>query len=127
MRQKTWVGLFFIAAGLVVAFVLGLALQSLFASLRMTDTEILGERVTLTRVLALLIAGGAAVGCYVWPKTKSFVDHVVEELNKVNWPTWDETKVNTAVVIVFSVISAVILGAFDITFGWASTWLALNL
>lgn len=127
MRQKTWVGLFFIAAGLVVAFVLGLALQSLFASLRMTDTEILGERVTLTRVLALLLAGGAAVGCYVWPKTKSFVDHVVEELNKVNWPTWGETKVNTAVVIVFSVISAIILGAFDITFGWASTWLALNL
>lgn len=127
MRQKTWVGLFFIVAGLVVALVLGLALQSLFASLRVTDTEILGERVTLTRVLAILVAGGAAIGCYLWPKSKSFVDHVMEELDKVNWPSWGETKVNTAVVIVFSVISAVILGAFDITFGWASTWLAENL
>lgn len=127
MRQKTWVGIFFIVAGLVVAFVLSLAFQSLFASLRVTDTELLGERVTLTRLLGFLVGGGAALGCYLWPKTKDFVGHVSDELYKVNWPTWDETKINTAVVIVFSVIAAAILGAFDITFGWASTWLAENL
>lgn len=127
MRQKTWVGLFFVVAGLIIALVLSLALQTLFAALRVTDTEILGERVTLTRLLGFAIAAGAAVGCAMWPKTKNFVTHVIDELNKVNWPTWDETKINTAVVIVFSVISAAILGAFDITFGWASTWLASNI
>lgn len=127
MRQKTWVGLFFIVAGLIVAFVLSLALQSLFAALRVTDSEILGERITLTGVLALLVAALAAVGCAMWPKTKSFVEHVIDELYKVNWPSWDETKISTAVVIVTSIISAVILGAFDITFGWASTWLGEHL
>lgn len=123
MRQKTWVGLFFVVAGLIVAFVLSLALQSLFAAVRITDTELLGERVTVTRLVGLVVAAAAAVGCALWPKTQSFVTHVIGELNKVNWPTWEETKVNTAVVIAFSVISAAILGAFDITFGWASTWL----
>ena len=127
MRQKTWVGLFFVVAGLLVAFVLGLALQSLFAALRVTDTEILGERVTLTRLLALVLAALATVGCAMWPKTKDFVTHVIDEMNKVNWPSWGETKISTAVVIVTSVISAVILGAFDITFGWASTWLGAHL
>ncbi|MBI1946784.1 MAG: preprotein translocase subunit SecE [Deltaproteobacteria bacterium] len=127
MRQKTWVALFFIVAGLIIAFVLSLAFQSLFAALRVTDSEILGERVTLTRVLGLLIAALATVGCAMWPKTKDFVGHVIDELYKVNWPSWEETKINTAVVIVTSVISAIILGAFDISFGWASTWLGEHL
>ena len=127
MRQKTWVGLFFVVAGLIVAFVLSLALQTLFASLRITDTEILGERVTLARLLALVLAGAIAAACASWSKTNTFVSNVISELNKVNWPTWDETKINTGVVIAFSVIAAAILGAFDITFGSASTWLAINL
>lgn len=127
MRQKTWVGLFFITAGLIVAFVLSLAFQSLFGALRVTDSEIIGERVTLTSVLGLVVGALITVGCAMWPKSRSFVDHVVDELYKVNWPTWAETKINTAVVIVTSVISAIILGAFDITFGWASTWLGEHL
>ncbi|MCC7071601.1 MAG: preprotein translocase subunit SecE [Deltaproteobacteria bacterium] len=127
MRQKTWVGLFFITAGLIVAFVLSLALKSLFAALRVTDTEIVGERITMTVLLAMVVGALITVGCAMWPKSRSFVDHVIDELYKVNWPTWGETKVNTAVVIVTSVISAIILGAFDISFGWASTWLGEHL
>ena len=127
MRQKTWVGLFFIVAGLIIAFVLSMAFQSTFAALRITDSEILGERVTVTGVLGLVVAALAAVGCATWPKTRSFVEHVIDELYKVNWPSWEETKINTAVVIVTSIISAVILGAFDISFGWASTWLGDHL
>ncbi len=127
MRQKTWVGLFFITAGLIVAFVLSLALKSLFAALRVTDTEIVGERITMTVLLAMVVGALITVGCAMWPKSRGFVDHVIDELYKVNWPTWGETKVNTAVVIVTSVISAIILGAFDISFGWASTWLGEHL
>jgi preprotein translocase SecE subunit len=127
MRQKTWVGLFYVVAALVVALVLSLAARTAFASLRITDTELLGERVTLSRVVGLALAAAIAVGCALWPKTNGFVTHVIDELNKVNWPDWEETKVSTAVVIVTSLVSAIILGAFDITFGSASAWLSTNL
>jgi preprotein translocase subunit SecE len=124
VRNKTWVAIFFVAAALVVGWVLHLAAQSVFAALRITDSPILGDRVTMTTLLGFAVAAAIAVGLYMWPKTQTFVTEVAAELNKVNWPTWSETKVNTLVVVVTSVIAALILGVFDITFGYASTWLS---
>jgi preprotein translocase SecE subunit len=127
MRTKsTLVAIFFIASGIILAWLLSVALASLFAVLRITDTSLIGDRVTLTRVLGIVIAAAVAVGTYSWSKTRLFTGEVAEELNKVNWPTWPETKVNTLVVIVTSVIAALILGVFDMTFGMLSTWLAAN-
>lgn len=127
MRAKsTLVGIFFIAAAMLIAFVLAQALASVFAVLKVTDGAILGDRVTLT-VLIGVIAGAIVAGAtYSWPKTKNYIGAVAEELNKVNWPSWAETKVNTLVVIATSIIAAMILGVFDITFGLLSDWLANN-
>ncbi|MDP2641245.1 MAG: preprotein translocase subunit SecE [Candidatus Yanofskybacteria bacterium] len=36
-----------------------------------------------------------------------------QEAKKVNWPTKRETMVNTALVIIFTVFVAALLGAFD--------------
>jgi preprotein translocase subunit SecE len=124
VRNKTWVAIFFVAAALIVGWVLHLAAQSVFAALRITDSPILGDRVTTTTLIGFAVAAAVAVALYMWPKTQTFVTEVAGELNKVNWPTWSETKVNTLVVIVTSVIAALILGVFDITFGYASTWLS---
>ena len=124
--KSTIVGIFFVVAGIIVAWVLATAYATLFAAIRVNDTPILGDRVSLTRVLGIVTALAVAVGTYMWPKTRNFVGDVAEELNKVNWPSWGETKVSTVVVIVTSVISAMILGVFDITFQILSNWLATH-
>jgi len=124
--KSTLVGIFFVVSGIIVAWVLAIAFATLFATLRVNDTPVLGDKVTLTRLLGVLVAGLIAIGCYMWPKTRNFIGDVADELNKVNWPSWAETKVSTLVVIVTSVISAAILGVFDITFQILSNWLATH-
>ena len=121
MRSKnTFVGLFFIVSALVLAWALDAALSAVFAATRVTNTAILGDRVTLSTLIAIVVAAITMFVLWSRPKSKGFVAEVVDELYKVNWPDWAETKVSTMVVIVTSLIAAAILGVFDITFGWLS-------
>jgi preprotein translocase SecE subunit len=125
MRQRsTFIGLFFFAAGCLTAFLLHLALASLFGVMRVNNTPILGDRFPLTALIGVVVGGGAAIGAFAAQRTKLLVGEVIDELNKVHWPSGEETRVNTGVVIVTSVVAAVILGVFDITFGQLSTMLA---
>ena len=125
MRAKsTLVGIFFIASAAILAFVFAQALASLFAVLKVTDTAILGDVVTLSVLVGVILATLLSAAAYAWPKTKNYIGAVAEELNKVNWPSFAETKVNTLVAT--SIIAAMILGVFDITFGLLSDWLANN-
>jgi len=125
MRQKsTLVGLFFVAAGALLAFLLHLTLSSLFGVMRVNNMPILGDRFPLSALIGVVLGFAAAFGAFAAQRTKTLVGEVIDELNKVHWPTAEETRVNTAVVIVTSVIAAVILGVFDITFGQLSSMLA---
>lgn len=119
MRSKsTFVALFFIVAGVITALVLDRAFASLFAVVGVANTELLGARFTLSTAAALVVAGAGAFVAWSHPKSKTFTTQVVDELYKVNWPDWAETKVSTFVVVVTSLVAAAILGVFDITFGW---------
>jgi len=124
--KNTLVGIFFVGSAIIIAVVLSVAYGTLFATLRINDTPLIGDRVTISRLAGVGTAALVAIGCYLWPKTKNFVGDCAEELNKVNWPAWQETKTSTLVVIVTSVISAAILGVFDITFQILSNWLATH-
>lgn len=46
------------------------------------------------------------------------VADVVSELRKVTWPTFAETRYLTIVVAVVAVAVGVVLGLFDLLFGW---------
>ena len=48
-----------------------------------------------------------------------FLKEVWAELNKVVWPSRDETKVYTLVVIVAVAVVAVYIGILDLIFAWA--------
>jgi len=125
MRQKsTLVALFFLVVGAMVGFVLHLAVSSLFGVLRVNNTPILGDALPLSALIGAVVGLGAAFAAFSMGRTKTLVGEVLDELNKVNWPTASETRINTAVVVVTSVVAAVILGVFDITFGSLSNWLA---
>jgi preprotein translocase SecE subunit len=122
MRQKTtFVALFFLFAGLVLAFVCHRVAGSL---LGVNNTPMLGDNLTLSALIGAVVGLGTAAALFNLPRTHTLAGEVVEELYKVAWPTSAETRVNTIVVIVTSVIASLILGVFDITFNQLSTLLA---
>ncbi len=125
MRQKsTLVGLFFVATGALLAFLLHLAVGSLFGVLSVNNSPVLGDRFPLSALIGTIIGAGVAFGAFSAPRTKTLAGEVIDEMNKVHWPTGEETRMNTVVVVMFSVVAALILGVFDITFGQLSSMLA---
>ena len=44
---------------------------------------------------------------------QQYLKEVVQELKKVTWPTWDELKDSTTVVLFFSVVMGVYIAAVD--------------
>jgi preprotein translocase subunit SecE len=47
------------------------------------------------------------------PKTKGLALEVANELMRVTWPSWEETRVSTLAVVVASVIAAAVLFGID--------------
>ena len=68
---------------------------------------------TVIAVAAGLVAFIVAVITYRSKKIHTFVVEVCVELSKVTWPTRKETRSQTVVVLIVSVIAAVILGVYD--------------
>jgi preprotein translocase subunit SecE len=75
--------------------------------------EMPSERFTLTTLLGLAVAG--AMGAWAWrhPTLSTLSNEVVVELRKVTWPTAQETRAATLVVIVTVFIMSIFLGVFD--------------
>jgi len=67
---------------------------------------------------AALVAIGAGVATYRNERVYTLANDVASELKKVTWPTRKETQAATLVVVVFVIISAVILGGFDLIWSW---------
>ena len=51
-------------------------------------------------------------------KIQQYVKESIEELKKVTWPTLEELKVSTLVVMLFSVIMGLYIAGLDVGFSW---------
>ncbi|HVV83718.1 MAG TPA: preprotein translocase subunit SecE [Kofleriaceae bacterium] len=67
---------------------------------------------------AMAIALGTAIILYRNDRVHGLANEVAAELKKVTWPTAKEVRAAAIVVIIMSLISALILGAFD--FVWSN-------
>ena len=47
-------------------------------------------------------------------KIQQYIKEVIQELKKVSWPTWDELKDSTLVVMLFSGIMGCYIAAIDL-------------
>lgn len=56
-------------------------------------------------------------------RTRSFFEEVRTEMNKVNWPSRDELKGLTQVVLVTLVVLGAIIGVYDIIFLQVMGWI----
>ena len=117
--KNTWVWIFFIAAALVAAKILDFAFADIFSLARVNNTAVLGENFTLSTLCGVLIS---VVGTFYFAvlhtQSRAFVEESVVELDKTAWPTREDAWSSTILVLVFSFISAGILGLFDTVFHW---------
>ena len=109
----------YIVLGVLIALVFQHLLGGPVAGLRYMDflsREVFGTPMFWGLVIGGAISLGIAVFCWVDPRVKVPATQVVEELQRVTWPTWAETRASTIAVIAASIVCAVLLGLFD--YGW---------
>ena len=51
-------------------------------------------------------------------KIQQYIKEVVQEMKKVTWPTWEELKGSTLVVILFSIIMGFYIVGLDFGLSW---------
>jgi preprotein translocase subunit SecE len=76
----------------------------------------------VVNVLAILVAGTAAVTVYRNERAYASIVEVTRELEKVSWPTRKETSAATVVVLVTVLISALVLSGFDAIWAFFTNW-----
>ena len=59
-------------------------------------------------------------------KIQQYVKEVIQELKLVTWPTWEELKGSTLVVIIFSVIMGCYIAGLDFGLSWVIDKLLSN-
>ena len=117
---KRLVVIFYVLAAISLGFFFEKVFAVVFTYARWNDVQVLGEDWTLTTILGFAVAFGGAAITYFNPKAQTVSYEIASELKKVTWPTLRETRAATVAVVVASVISMVILFAFDTLWSWLS-------
>ena len=113
MTISKWVNLIFACTFLVAFVTFNKAFIWIWELAELTDYAILNRNVTLTTVLALATSVGLTFYLYRRPNAFEYMSEVVTELRRVTWPTLDETKRSTVVVIAFTILLSGYLAVFD--------------
>jgi preprotein translocase subunit SecE len=92
-------------------------MAGLFAVMGIKDPAVLGRDFTNSTMLALGLTVASLFYALRATVAYAFVKQVAEELVKVTWPSFDESKDNTSSTILVTAIIGVILFVFDWFFG----------
>ncbi len=84
------------------------------------NLSLIGAKFAVSDLLGLLAGVATAVVLRRDERVNRIAVEIGNELRKVTWPTWSETRTATVVVIVVSVVVSIILGLFDAMWSWAT-------
>lgn len=126
MQLTRYINLCFAIWGLLLWVTLSKFLNLLLEYLEITNTQLLGEQLTLSSAIGAALAVGITVFMWRHPKIQKWSNEVANELAKVTWPTMDETKRNTIIVIIFSLVISSILATFDFFWKWLTDLILLS-
>lgn len=115
-NQQKWVNLSFVAASLLLAYVV-FVLAVKFSVVLDFD----GRVRSLDKILmgiAAVTGFGLFFGLYKSTVANTFMNETVAELSKVTWPTKDETFKATIAVLIAVTIAGVILWMVDNAWVW---------
>jgi preprotein translocase subunit SecE len=80
--------------------------------------------VNLGLIITAAVVLAAVVSLVLWRepvfgaagRTVSYLRDVRSELAKVTWPTWDELRKSTTVIIIFVILIGILIGILDLIF-----------
>ncbi len=116
MSDRRVLGFAWLALAMLTWLVLADFFQWSFATFDIPNQRYLGS----FEASALLGVGATMVAAMVTWKNKTIYEFCLEtvsETRQVVWPSRNETRENTVIVVVVSVIMSIVLGAFDLV--WA--------
>ncbi|MEC8024564.1 MAG: preprotein translocase subunit SecE [Myxococcota bacterium] len=124
MDVKRYVNMGFVFVGLLA----WICLSPLFAWVMELvsptwDMALVGAEFRLSDVLGLVTAIAFTVWLFAKDDVYSEALAIGNELSKVTWPNWEDTRKSTIVVILVTLVIAVILGSFDFFWGLATGWI----
>lgn len=119
-KPKRIVAIFYVLAAVALGVFLERVLQLVLNTAGVNDATVFSDW-TISTVVGFAIAAVAAVVVWRIPKTQRVSLEVALELGRVTWPNLRETRAATIAVIVASAVAAVILGVFDMIWGWLSS------
>ena len=118
MNVKRYVNLGFVIAGLLLWVVLTPFYAWLFGWIApLWDAPVLGAEFRMSNLLGLVTAVGAVAYLFVREDIYEKALKIGQELARVTWPKWPETRKSSIVVIITTILIALILAGFD--FVWA--------
>ena len=123
MGVTRYVNLAFVACG----FLAWIVLAELFAfSMDLfgsgLNKPLIGVNFRIADLVALVVAVGATIYTRRHDQISTFAMEVGNELSKVTWPSWDETRLSTIVVIIATLIISLILATFDYIWSFLSSF-----
>lgn len=115
MSISKWVNLTFAGIFILAFLTLTKTIEwgFLLAEAQRLDRQIMGQYVTLSTLLGALGAVAFTFYLYRKPNMFSYMSEVVIELQRTTWPSMDETRRSTIVVIVFTIVLSGFLAIFD--------------
>ncbi|QDG52501.1 preprotein translocase subunit SecE [Persicimonas caeni] len=114
MDVSRLVNLVYVGIAILTFVIADKALEWLWSAVEaLPRVAIIGSAVTLPTVIAAALTIGLVAYLYRRKDVYSYLSEVVIELKKVTWPSWNETKRSTLIVIVFTVLLSVFLWGSD--------------
>ena len=116
MTNSRLVVIGYVVLGLATGLFLEHVLVAVFGGFAPTQplTRPLAGDWTVATLIGLGLAAIAALILWKKPKTHDTSLEIAAELRKVSWPNMAETRAATIAVIIASIVSAVLLGLFDV-------------
>jgi preprotein translocase subunit SecE len=108
--------MFLLVAGVITGLFFGQVFSDVAARFQLGGAAPLIEGITFStppQVLGFVLAIGAAVYAWVNPQVRAMSTDVANELMRVTWPTFEETRLHTFAVVVASLVAAAVLFGID--------------
>jgi preprotein translocase subunit SecE len=121
-QPRRIVAIFYVLAAIALGVFLERVLQLAFNAAGLNDRAVFSDW-NVSTLVGFAIAAVAAMVVWRIPKTQQVSLEVALELRRVTWPSLRETRAATIAVIVASAVAALVLGLFDLVWGWLSAQL----
>ncbi len=115
MSDRRVLGFAWLAATVCLWYVLADISGWTFRQTGFADPAMFGS-FQLSSLVAIVVSIIASIYCWKHPTTYAFCIETVQETRKVVWPTKQETRDHTVVVIITSIAIAMMLWGFDLVF-----------